>query len=144
MFRLRRAGRLLIVIAGDATLTALDLASGEVVWRARDRLRFSSHVGLDHESLFAIAGEPDGAFRGPLRLYHFDPYAGIIRWERDLPPGTRPLGAPIVTDREVVLVTGDCRGLDSWGSNGPAGSRRGRSGPDCARSRRHGSRSTTR
>jgi outer membrane protein assembly factor BamB len=111
LFRLRRAGRLLIVVAADATLTALDLASGEVVWRARDRLRFSTHVGLDHDSLFALAGEPDDTMRGALRLYHLDPYAGAIRWARDLPSGTRPLGAPLVTDRQVVLVTSDRRGL---------------------------------
>jgi outer membrane protein assembly factor BamB len=115
LFRLRRAGRLLIVVAGDATLTALDLASGEVVWRARDRLRFSAHVGLDHDSLFALAGDPDDPSRGPLRLYHLDPYAGLVRWVRDLPSGTRPLGAPLVTDRQVVVVTGERQGLGLLG-----------------------------
>jgi outer membrane protein assembly factor BamB len=111
VFRLRRAGRLLIVVAGDAALTALDLASGEVVWRARDRLRFSAHVGLDHDSLFALAGDPDDPMRGALRLHHLDPYAGVTRWARELLPGTRPLGAPLVTDGHVVLVTSDRRGL---------------------------------
>jgi hypothetical protein len=111
VFRLRRAGKLLIVAAGDATLTAIDLWSGEVVWRARDRLRFASHVGLDHESLFATAGEPDGRARGMVRLYHLDPYAGATRWVRELPEGPTPQGAPLVTDREVVVVTRDRRGL---------------------------------
>jgi hypothetical protein len=111
IFRLRRAGKLLVVVAGDATLTALDIASGEVVWRARDRLRFSTHVGLDHESLFAVAGEPDGKGRGASRLYHLDPYAGATRWSRDLPDGVSSVGAPVVTDHEVVLVTRDRPGL---------------------------------
>ena len=111
VFRLRRAGKLLIVAAGDATLTAIDLWSGDVVWRARDRLRFTCHVGLDHESLFATAGEPDARARGTVRLYHLDPYAGATRWMRELPPGPTPLGAPLVTDREVVVVTRDRRGL---------------------------------
>jgi hypothetical protein len=111
MFRLRRAGKLLIVVAGDATLTALDIASGEVVWRARDRLRFATHVGLDHDSLFAVAGEPDGKGRGASRLYHLDPYAGATRWARELPDGISSVGAPVVTDHEVVLVTRDRPGL---------------------------------
>jgi outer membrane protein assembly factor BamB len=111
VFRLRRAGKLLIVAAGDATLTAIDLWSGDVVWRARDRLRFASHVGLDHESLFATAGEPDGRARGMVRLYHLDPYAGATRWVRELDEGSTPQGAPLVTDREVVVVTRDRRGL---------------------------------
>jgi outer membrane protein assembly factor BamB len=111
MFRLRRAGKLLVVVAADATLTALDIASGEVVWRTRDRLRFKSHVGLDHDSLFALAGEPGGRGAGAFRLHHLDPYAGATRWVRDLTPGVFPIGAPLVTDREVVLVTRDRRGL---------------------------------
>ena len=111
LFRLRRAGKLLIVAAGDATLTAIDLWSGDVVWRARDRLRFASHVGLDHESLFATAGDADVRARGTVRLYHLDPYAGATRWVRELPPGPMPQGAPLVTDREVVVVMRDRRGL---------------------------------
>lgn len=111
VFRLRRAGKLLIVAAGDATLTAIDLWTGDVVWRARDRLRFVHHVGLDHESLFASVGEPDARSRGTVRLYHLDPYAGQARWVRELPAGPVPQGAPLVTDREVVVVTRDRRGL---------------------------------
>lgn len=111
IFRLRRAGKLLVVVAGDATLTALDISSGEVVWRARDRLGFSSHVGLDHDSLFACAGEPDGKGRGISRLYHLDPYAGAIRWVRDLSDIPAPIGAPLVTDREVIMITRDRPGL---------------------------------
>jgi outer membrane protein assembly factor BamB len=111
IFRLRRAGKLLIVVAGDATLTALDVASGEVVWRARDRLRFSTHVGLDHDALFATAGEPDGSGRGIIRLHHLDPYAGTTRWVREMKDGPSPVGAPLVTDHEVVVVTRDRPGL---------------------------------
>src|SRR5262249_20207123 len=81
-FRLRRAGKLIIVAAGDRALTALDVASGEVVWRLRDRLPFATQVGLDHDSLFAIAGEPDAPGRPSLTLYHLDPYAGSTRWMR--------------------------------------------------------------
>jgi len=110
-FRLRRAGKLLIVVAGDATLTALAISSGEMVWRTRDRLRFSTHVGLDHDSLFAVAGEPDPKGHGVVRLFHLDPYSGAARWIRELADVPSPLGAPLVTDHEVVMVTRDRRGL---------------------------------
>lgn len=109
-FRMRRAGKLLIVAAGDASLTALDIASGEVVWRICDRRRFGLQVGLDRESLLAIAGEPDSHNRSA-RIYHLDPYAGAVRWQRDLPPGPAPLGPPLVTEREVILITRDRRGM---------------------------------
>jgi hypothetical protein len=111
VFRLRRAGKLLVVVAGDATLSALDIATGDVVWRARDRLRFTTQVGLDHDSLFAMAGESDGKGRGVVRLYHLDPYAGTTRWMRELPDAPSLVGAPLVTDREVIVVTRDRPGL---------------------------------
>jgi outer membrane protein assembly factor BamB len=110
-FRMRRAGKLLVVASGDAALSALDLASGEVVWRVRDRLRFSLPVGLDHDSLFAVAGEPDLRMRGAIRIHHLDPYAGSTRWVRDFPSYALPLGAPVVTDHEVLVVVRDRRGL---------------------------------
>jgi outer membrane protein assembly factor BamB len=110
-FRIRRAGKLIVVASGDATLTALDIASGEVVWRLRDRLRFSTQAGIDKDSLFCAAGQPDPAARGQVRLYHLDPYAGTTRWVRPIAQGLPLFGAPLVCDRAVVLVTRDRRGL---------------------------------
>src|SRR4029079_3896189 len=72
VFRLRRAGKLVIVASGDPALTALDVLTGEVVWRFCDRLRFASHVAVDQDAVFAVAG--GGAFvgRGGARLHHLD------------------------------------------------------------------------
>jgi outer membrane protein assembly factor BamB len=110
-FRLKRAGKLLVVACGDATLTALDVASGEAIWRVRDRLRFSTQVGLDRDSLFCVSGQPDPNVRGQVRLYHLDPYAGTTRWVRPIAEGPLLFGAPLVCDQSVVLVTRDRRGL---------------------------------
>jgi outer membrane protein assembly factor BamB len=110
-FRLRRAGKLVTVACGDATLTALDIATGEVVWRVRDRLRFSTQVGVDRDSLFCTAGQPDPAARGQVRLYHLDPYAGTTRWVRPIAQGPLVFGAPLVCNHAVVLITRDRRGL---------------------------------
>ncbi|MFS8068026.1 MAG: PQQ-binding-like beta-propeller repeat protein, partial [Byssovorax sp.] len=89
-FRIRRAGKPVIVASGDPALTALDVLTGEVVWRFCDRLRFASHVAVDQDALFALAG--DGAFvgRGGTRLHHMDPWSGQVRWSVDLPAHVAP------------------------------------------------------
>jgi outer membrane protein assembly factor BamB len=111
-FRLRRAGKLLIVAAGDATLSALDVVTGEVVWRVCDRLRFALQIGLDRESAFAIAGEAEPKGRASARLYHLDPYAGAVHWTRELTATVgMPFGAPLVTGKNVVVLTRSRRGL---------------------------------
>lgn len=104
-FRIRRAGRLVVVAHGEQALTALDVMSGEIVWRVCDRLRFASSVAVDHDGLFAIAG--DGTFigRGGSRLHHIDPWSGEVRWSRDLPRLGAPVGAPLLTSDASVVVT---------------------------------------
>jgi len=104
-FRIRRAGRLVVVAHGEQALTALDVMSGEIVWRACDRLRFTSSVVVDHDALFATAG--DGTFigRGGSRLLHIDPWSGEVRWARDLPRLGAPVGAPLLTSDAAVVVT---------------------------------------
>jgi outer membrane protein assembly factor BamB len=104
LFRLRRAGKLVIVASGDPALSALDVLSGEVVWRFCDRLRFASHVAVDHDALFAIAG--GGAFvgRGGARLHHLDPWSGECRWSVDLPEGIAPVGAPLLGPETVIVA----------------------------------------
>jgi hypothetical protein len=57
----RRAGRLLIVSASDATLTALDVAGGDVVWRIRDKMRFCRPVAYDAGELVVVLGDPSVA-----------------------------------------------------------------------------------
>jgi outer membrane protein assembly factor BamB len=105
MFRLRRAGKLVIVASSDPALTALDVLTGEVVWRFCDRLRFASHVAVDHDALFAVAG--GGAFvgRGGARLHHVDPWSGERRWSVDLPEHVAPVGAPLLGPETVIVAT---------------------------------------
>lgn len=109
-FRLRRAGKLLVVATGEPSLTALDVTNGDIVWRVRDRLRFSTPIALDHDSLFAVAGDPSGA-SGAARLHHLDPWAGTTRWSRELPTSATPIGAPLVTRETVILPVRDRRGV---------------------------------
>jgi outer membrane protein assembly factor BamB len=109
-FRLRRAGRLVVVASSDPALSALDVLTGEVVWRFCDRLRFASHVAVDHDALFAVAG--GGAFvgRGGTRLHHLDPWSGARRWSVDLPDAMAPVGAPLLGPETVLVATHGRRG----------------------------------
>ncbi len=109
-FRLRRAGRLVIVASSDAALVALDVLTGEVVWRYCDRLRFASHVGVDHDALFAIAGGGAYVGRGGTRLHHVDPWSGAGRWSVDLPDHLAPVGAPLLGPETVVVASHGRRG----------------------------------
>jgi outer membrane protein assembly factor BamB len=114
-FRLRRAGKLVILASGDPALTALDVLTGEVVWRFCDRLRFASHVAVDHDALFAVAGEGAFVSRGATRLHHLDPWSGALRWSVDLPQHAAPVGAPLLADDTVVVVGHDRRGTVLYG-----------------------------
>jgi outer membrane protein assembly factor BamB len=124
VFRLRRAGRLVIVASSDPALCALDVLTGEVVWRFCDRLRFASHVAVDHDALFAIAG--GGAFvgRGGTRLHHVDPWSGAGRWSVDLPEHLAPVGAPLLGPETVVVATHGRRGTGLAGFDRKTGALR--------------------
>jgi outer membrane protein assembly factor BamB len=124
VFRLRRAGKLAIVASGDPALTALDVLTGEVVWRFCDRLRFASHVAVDHDALFAVAG--GGAFvgRGGARLHHFDPWSGERRWSVDLPESVAPVGAPLLGPETVIVATHGRQGTGLVGYDRKTGEQR--------------------
>ena len=123
-FRLRRAGKLLVVGSGEPALTALDVQSGEVVWRFCDRLRFASPVAVDHDALFALAG--DGAFvgRGGTRLHHLDPWSGAARWSVDLPGHVAPVGAPLLGPETAIVVSHGRRGTGLAGFDRRTGEKR--------------------
>ncbi len=123
-FRIRRAGKLVIVASGDPALTALDVLTGEVVWRFCDRLRFASHVAVDQDALFALAG--DGAFvgRGGTRLHHVDPWSGQVRWSVDLPAHVAPVGAPLLGPETAVIVAHGRRGTSLTGFDRKTGALR--------------------
>jgi outer membrane protein assembly factor BamB len=115
VFRLRRAGKLVIVACGEPALSALDVVTGEVVWRFCDRRRFASHVAVDRDALFAIAG--GGAFvgRGGARLHHLDPWSGAVRYSCDLPTHVTPVGAPLLAPETVIVVTHGRAGTTLYG-----------------------------
>lgn len=106
--RLKRAGKLLYVASGDSALTAVDVQTGAVVWRVRDRLRFRSAPTVDHDVLFAVAGGVGSA----ATLYAIDPYSGSIAWTRPLPTSPCTVEGPALLSASSVAVSvRDRRGL---------------------------------
>src|SRR5262249_33825400 len=108
-----------------------------VVWRLRDRLRFTSAPTLDHDLLFAVAGGANCA----ARLYAVDAFSGRPRWSVTVQEGagtTTPMitpmitleGPPLVASGHVVVAPRDRHGLrlvafdretgaPSWSTRGP-------------------------
>ncbi len=108
--RLKRAGRLVYFTCGDGALTALDVLTGAVVWRLRDRLRFRTPPTLAHDALFVVAG---GA-HGVARLYSVDPYSGHVRWLAPLAEASAPCtveGAPLAAQETVAVALRHRTGL---------------------------------
>jgi outer membrane protein assembly factor BamB len=108
--RMKRSGRLVFFTCADGALTALDVMSGAVVWRLRDRLRFRTAPAIGHESLYAVAG---GA-HGMARLYSIDPYSGQVRWAETVTDPSAPCtveGAPIVATHSVAVAVRSKTGL---------------------------------
>lgn len=112
-FQLRRAGRVLLVASGDASLHALDVTTGEVVWRFSDRVRFCLAPAVVGETVVAAAGEPGG---GGGAAYGIDLYSGRVAWTRELPAA--PSGEPVGAGGIAVIGHGRARnaritGLDA-------------------------------
>jgi outer membrane protein assembly factor BamB len=101
--RMKRAGRLIYFTCGDGALTALDVMTGAVVWRLRDRLRFRTPPTLSRDALFVVSG---GA-HGVAKLYCVDPYSGHVRWVTGLGEPAAPCtieGAPLVANGAAAVV----------------------------------------
>jgi outer membrane protein assembly factor BamB len=108
--RLKRAGKLLYYASGDSALTALDVLTGSIVWRARDRLRFRCAPTLDHDMLFAIAG---GAGSRAM-LHAFDAFSGQPRWTSPVQTEHDTCtieGLPHIVDESVVVAVRERQGL---------------------------------
>jgi outer membrane protein assembly factor BamB len=108
--RMKRAGRLVYFTCGDGALTALDVMSGAVVWRLRDRLRFRTPPTIAHDATFVVSG---GA-HGVARLYAVDPYSGRVRWSRPIADANAPCtveGAPLVAAGTVAVAVRQKSGL---------------------------------
>ncbi|HEY8039183.1 MAG TPA: PQQ-binding-like beta-propeller repeat protein [Polyangiaceae bacterium] len=108
--RMKRAGRLVFFTCGDGALTALDVMTGAVVWRVRDRLRFRTPPTVAHDTLYTVAG---GA-HGVARLYCIDPFSGDVRWSSVVAEASTPCtieGAPMVADGAVAVAARHKPGL---------------------------------
>jgi hypothetical protein len=108
--RMKRAGRLVYFTCGDGALTALDVMTGAVVWRLRDRLRFRTPPTVAHDATFIVSG---GA-HGVARLYAVDPYSGHVRWSQPIGDANAPCtieGAPLVSSGAVAIAVRQKSGL---------------------------------
>lgn len=106
---MKRGGKLLYFTSGDSALTALDVLTGSIVWRIRDRLRFRTAPTLDHDDLFALAGGANAA----AQLHSVDAFSGNVRWSRILRGQTSCTveGATLVACDVVALPVRDREGL---------------------------------
>ena len=108
--RMKRAGRLVFFTCGDGALTALDVMTGAVVWRLRDRLRFCTPPTVASDAIFVVSG---GA-HGVAHLYCIDAYSGGVRWTRPIADASAPCtieGAPLVAPAAVAVAVRQKSGL---------------------------------
>jgi len=108
--RMKRAGRLAYFTCGDGALTALDVMTGAVVWRLRDRLRFRTPPAVASDAIFVVSG---GA-HGVAHLYCIDAYSGLVRWTRPIADASAPCtieGAPLVAPHAVAVAVRQKSGL---------------------------------
>jgi hypothetical protein len=94
----RRAGRLLLVSGGDRSLTALDVSTGEVVWRLRAEAPLSTDLTVDHDAVFAVSGDGVGA-----SLLRVDPFTGAVGWSAEIDERVA-LGQSVIVTKEAVVV----------------------------------------
>jgi outer membrane protein assembly factor BamB len=102
--RVQRAGRVLLVTSDEGAIDALDVASGEVVWRFSDAARFATAPAIWGDRVVAASGEPGNAGG---QLHAIDLYTGKALWKRELP--LAPSGAPIATRDALLVPTGGSR-----------------------------------
>jgi outer membrane protein assembly factor BamB len=101
-YRLRRVGKLLLVAGGSSTLFALDLTTGEAVWRFCSRLPFTGALAVDQTSAVAVSGAP-----GNWQLQHLDPWTGECRWNAELLEAPLAGKHPLLTPKVVVIPVGN-------------------------------------
>lgn len=116
-FRLRRAGRVLLVVSGDRSLTAIDVASGEVAWRYSDVHRLTLEPAVFKDIVVAATGEPSGSAGA---LVAIDLFTGSPRWRREL--DAAPAAAPVAAGTLAAIALS---GAAATSAAGP-GSQRGR------------------
>lgn len=96
-----RAGRVILIVCGDGSLDAVDTASGEVVWRYSDQLRFCTLPAVSRDSVVALSGDLGGQ---SARLHCVDLFSGRKLWQRDV--DASPVSAPVAAGEHVLLAVG--------------------------------------
>ncbi len=94
--RIRRAGRIAIVVCGSNCVNAIDLTTGDVVWRFSDRTRFQLQPAVSRETALLLSGEVG---RGSAALYGIELYSGRLRFRRALD------GIPLTAPQQLGQVT---------------------------------------
>jgi outer membrane protein assembly factor BamB len=108
--KVEREGRVLVVVAADGTVSALDAASGALAWRYADDVHAVLPPVIAAEQVFIVSGEPQ---RGTHELVALDLFAGTARFrvELDGPAvAVKASGGRIV----VALDGGDDRQLAAF------------------------------
>jgi outer membrane protein assembly factor BamB len=107
---MKRSGKLIYFTCGDGALTALDVTTGAVVWRIRDRLRFRVPPTVAHDTLFVVSGGSHGI----AKLYSIDPYSGRVNWSTVVSDASAPCtveGAPLAAANSVAVAVRQKTGL---------------------------------
>jgi hypothetical protein len=99
-------------------VTALDVVTGETVWRVRDKLPFTGDIVVSENSAFALAASTTGVSR----LHHIELWTGKSRWIHDLDEQAASGQAPLVIGDTVAVVTKDRRGNGLTGLHIDSGS----------------------
>jgi outer membrane protein assembly factor BamB len=121
----QRAGRVLLVCSGDGSIDALDVASGEIVWRFSEQVRFCLAPSVWGDRVIAASGELGG---GSGALHAIELYTGKALWKQELP--LPPSGEPIITRKLALVPTGGSRdarlcafdpitGIAAWSCHDP-------------------------
>lgn len=103
-FRLRRAGRIVLVTCGADSVDALEVASGELLWRFADPARFCSAPAICGEAVIAAAGEANG---GPGALFGIELFSGRLLWKQKLEAAAA--AAPLAAGDKTALPVGGPR-----------------------------------
>jgi outer membrane protein assembly factor BamB len=85
----------------------VDVQTGQLVWKVRDRLRFSALASVDVDQLFAVSGGSASA----ATLHALNPYSGQSAWTANLAPCKGFVdGAPMLTPHAVSIAMRSNRG----------------------------------
>jgi len=96
--QLRRIGRVILVTSGTRSVDALEIASGELLWRFAENDRFFFAPAICRDAAIAVSGEPGGP---PGALYAIELCSGRGLWRQPL--DLAAAGAPLDTGEGVVL-----------------------------------------